>query len=575
MISLVSSSIKTYRLKVDDFPHALQAALHLQASGSMPLEGLLFKFATAAGIVIHEVRLGVGLSCETSVLNRIRRLPAVLRFEYLLRHITRRTVLLHLDLPPACAAHPELLVSIQNMGSTPVVLGKLQLNTSTLAPGRMVSNLHAIEGYSEHISAFPGESLQLFIHAPLLRYSLTVTRHGAPDQCVLSIEDIAGQPQDYTADAYQRGANWEPSFTLEVGADWRSGMYAARITDDSGAWFDITFVVKKSPACAPARLAVLASTNTWQAYNRWGGASIYRYDINDGLGKTNAFQVHMQRPNPAASMDGNDGHLANAEKHVLGWLDLNEPSYDLYADHDLHTDPGLLLEYRTLLISTHSEYWTDEMYGALEDFLGRGGNLIYLSGNGLYWKTAIREQQLEVRCDNGQHTIIDEAGGRWRDLGRPETRVLGIRFTRAGNKAAYKPYRVMTPGHWIFDGTGVRKGSLVGQSGLNMGRASGWEMDKIDPHRRPPGLVHLAKGTNAWRSGADMTYFVHRAGGGVFSVGSVTFGGSLAVDPVLGQMLRNVIARFAQEKAPAPGMLPTHAIGDTTASTSESLAVDA
>jgi hypothetical protein len=45
-----------------------------------------------------------------------------------------------------------------------------------------------------------------------------------------------------------------------------------------------------------------------------------------------------------------------------------------------------------------------------------------------------------------------------------------------------------------------------------------------------------------------MTYFTHPGGGGVFSVGSITFGGSLAIDPVLGRMLRNVFARFARPR---------------------------
>ncbi len=61
---------------------------------------------------------------------------------------------------------------------------------------------------------------------------------------------------------------------------------------------------------------------------------------------------------------------------------------------------------------------------------------------------------------------------------------------------------------------------------------------------RPAGLVHLAKGANKGGSGADMTYFTHPGGGGVFSLGSVTFGGSLAVDPVLGAMLLNVFGKF-------------------------------
>jgi hypothetical protein len=104
------------------------------------------------------------------------------------------------------------------------------------------------------------------------------------------------------------------------------------------------------------------------------------------------------------------------------------------------------------------------------------------------------------------------------------------------------------PGHWIFDGTGVEKGSLIGESGLNMGGASGWELDKIDRWHKPPGLVHLAKGTNAGRCGADMTYFLHPGGGGVFSVGSITFGGSLAIDPVLSRMLKNVLAKFLRQQ---------------------------
>jgi hypothetical protein len=131
--------------------------------------------------------------------------------------------------------------------------------------------------------------------------------------------------------------------------------------------------------------------------------------------------------------------------------------------------------------------------------------------------------------------------------------MLGVRFTWAGVKTTGKPYKVIAPRHWIFDGTGVAKGKLIGATGLNMGGASGWELDKIDRRRKPAGLVHLAKGTNPGRCGADMTYFTHAGGGGVFAAGSITFGGSLATDPVLGQMLRNVLARFAQDDGIANG----------------------
>jgi len=546
---LQGSAARTYRFRIADHPRALQACLSFEAYGVAPMRGLRFRFHGADGTLLHDIHPVKGSMCEDGLLSRIRKLPLALRMEYLIRRILHRPIFFFLDLPPSCLGDPGLAVSVDNIGDIPCVVSNFRLRTSTLAPDRLERNRHPIEGYSDRISVFPGERLRLFVHAPRRHFALTVIRHGAQAQPVLHIGAIEGKPQPYAANAYECGADWEPTFTLEIGADWRGGMYTASISDGSGADFDMTFIVKKPRQGACADVAVLASTNTWLAYNAWGGASLYRYEIDDGLGKKGASRVHMQRPNPAASMAGNDGHLANAERHILCWLERNGIAHDLYADLDLHDKPDLLRQYPTLLISTHSEYWTEPMYRGLESFLAAGGNLVYLSGNGLYWKAEIHEQQFEVKNDGSRHTFSGEAGGRWRDCGRPETRTLGIRFTPAGYKSTYSPYKVITPGHWIFDGTGVEKGSLIGQFGLNMGGASGWEMDKIGPGHKPAGLVHLAKGTNRWRSGADMTYYTHAGGGGVFSVGSITFGGSLAIDPVLSRMLRNVFARFARQSA--------------------------
>ena len=518
-----------------------------EAYGIAPLRGLRFRFYEPEGKILHEIDSAKGLVLEDNLFSRNRNSPLMLQVEYMIRILLRRNIFFVIELPLSCLQYPQLAVNVENIGDVPIAAGNFRLSTSTLAPDRPELNLHAIEGYADRISVFPGERLQLFVHAPRLHFALTVLRHGAHEQPVLHIGAIAGKPQHYAANAYEEGADWEPTWTLEVGADWRSGMYTARIADDSGATFDITFIVKAAGTGTRADVAVLASTNTWLAYNPWGGASLYRYDVDDGLARQSAFRVHMHRPNPAASLGGDDGHLANAEMHILRWLERNGIAYDLYADLDLHDTPDLLRQYSTLLISTHSEYWTATMYGGLERFLAAGGNLIYLSGNGLYWKTEIRGHQLEVKYDGSRHTFSGEVGGRWRDCGRPEPQTLGIRFTKAGYKST-APYEVLAPDHWIFDGTGVEKGTLIGRSGLNLGGASGWEMDKIDARSRPAGLVHLAKGTNRWRSGADMTYFTHPGGGGVFSVGSITFGGSLAIDPVLGRMLRNVFARFARPR---------------------------
>ena len=79
------------------------------------------------------------------------------------------------------------------------------------------------------------------------------------------------------------------------------------------------------------------------------------------------------------------------------------------------------------------------------------------------------------------------------------------------------------------------------------GAASGWEQDGIDATYRPPGLVFLAEGLVDGGAGADMTYYettTDPPSGGVFSAGSITFGGSLAIDSSLSQIITNVLTHY-------------------------------
>ncbi len=537
-------------MPVDAFPAARQGSFSFIACGHLPMQDLHFIFSAPDGTVLQRVVPRRLQPRAQQGAGRLRSHVLVRLGEYLVRLLLGNSMLFNLELGPDLLRYPTLSVRVRNSGQSPIVVGRLRLRSCALARDRVIANTHALEGYSERVSVTAGGFLPLHVHAPARRFSVQVLRFGAREKALFAEPNIPGFAQDYRADAFENGARWKLSYLLAIDPCWRSGLYAARLADPDGASFDITFIVRNAGQPARGALAVLASTNTWQAYNDWGGASLYRCDVEDGLERPFVFIVHSQRPNPGASPQGAVGHLANAERHVLGWLERNNIPYDLFADNDLHERPGLLASYPAVLINTHSEYWSAPMYQALESFQAKGGNLIYLSGNGLYWKSVIGKERMEVRFDHSRHTLSSDTGGRWRDFGRPEWRALGVSFTRAGYRAHSRPYKVISPGHWIFAHTGVAAGDLVGAGGLNRGGASGWELDKIDRAGRPPGLVHLAKGTNPWRAGADMVYFRHAGGGAVFSVGSITFGGSLAVDPVLSRMLLNVIVRFAP---PGPG----------------------
>jgi hypothetical protein len=407
-----------------------------------------------------------------------------------------------------------------------------------------LTNSHPIEGYTDKISYFPGQTIQFKVHAPLFLFSIKLIRYGEAEEMERNIANVSGFPQNYPQNAYQIGANWKTSYQFTIPENWRSGLYAAELSDSKSKFY-VTFLIK-SRYPQSKDIAVLSSTNTWQAYNDWGGKSLYSYHKVKNKAVYQEI-VSFQRPNPGADPNGNVGHLANGERHILGWLESKGYHYNMLADVDLNNDPKVLDPYKVLIISTHSEYWTLEMYNNLKAYLNRGGTVLYLSGNGMCWRAAIKNDQIEVMKNGGFHSLTKGIGGHFFNLGLPESKILGVRYKSTGFSNP-SPYTVVTPNHWIFSHTGLKKGDLIGEKGLNtvknsLGGASGWETDQMDKYS-PKNIILLAKGTNKFQKGADMTYYDHPGGGGVFSVGSITFGGSLAIDKQLSQMVQNVINRF-------------------------------
>lgn len=220
---------------------------------------------------------------------------------------------------------------------------------------------------------------------------------------------------DYT----QTGVNWNRIgygrrvFRPKVRAPERSGLYYFHAETESGKWFAFPWVV--APAQPRSRLAVLASTNTWNAYNNFGGRSNYinaaglppvptvsaRADLKRYReGSENEYDVpndaypplSFERPEPENQVrrgerptDPIRGRMtcamAPAEWRLLSWLERQEFAYDLYADGQLHDGTLNLDDYRVLILNTHPEYWSREMVQALTLWVeNRGGRLVYLEG---------------------------------------------------------------------------------------------------------------------------------------------------------------------------------------------------
>ena len=278
-----------------------------------------------------------------------------------------------------------------------------------------------------------------------------------------------------------------------------------------------------------------------------------------------------------------------ADTHLLAWLEHEGLAYDVVTDHQLHAEgAAALAPYRAVLTCTHPEYHTAESLDAFQGYLEGGGRLAYLGGNGFYWRIAVSEavpDVIEVRRaegglrtwaaapGEGHHMLDGLYGGLWRRNGRPPQALVGVGFSAQGTFLG-SWYRRAPASHeprhaWLFAGV---EGEVLGDFGLSGGGAAGYELDRVDPALGTPPeavvlasseahaptymvtpeeiLTHVSTVSGEPRERlvrADMVHYETPAGGEVFSVGSITFCGSLPWNgfrnPVA-RLLGNVVRRF-------------------------------
>lgn len=392
-------------------------------------------------------------------------------------------------------------------------------------------------------------------------------------------------------DFTQTGTTWNDigytNHSQDVVAPERSGLYFFHMRGkDSGDFFAFPWVV--APAKPTSNIAVLAGTNTWNAYNRFGGRSNYvnttglpdtpviharadldRFHDTDVWGAENHtyLPLSFERPSPfnhvppgrevTDPIEGKEeSHLAPAEWRFLGWLEDANYDYDLYADHQLHDGTLALDAYDVLAVHTHPEYWSRQMYTRVKEWVfERSGKLAYLGGNGLNAEVEfIGDDRMRVNNDrtaveaDGLH-IETETGyeSRFHYTGESEGTLLGVTYSESGLMTA-APYETLEPEHWVFEGTTLAAGECFGEQTLQervSGGASGHETDKLSKFA-PEGTMVLAKGTNPDAGGAEMTYFETDSDGAVFSVGSITYTAALFTDDDIAHITANVLDRFTQ-----------------------------
>jgi hypothetical protein len=433
-----------------------------------------------------------------------------------------------------------------------------------------------------------GERSEFRVHS-VVPYHLALWRYGLKKELVRGLgwfdEHGPRATMQITPDGdySQTGVRWNehgyanPHLHQYVNAPERSGLYYFHARTAQGAQFAFPWIV--APARPSARIAVLASNITWNAYNNFGGRSNYispdklpatptvnarldlkRYTDPDAITydtEDNA-PLSFDRPEPINHVDERDEitspiegrtacHLAPAEWRLLGWLEREGFAYDFYAETQLHDGTLELDNYQVLIISTHAEYWSRSMYFAVKSWVAdRGGRLLYLGGNGLNCEAEIRDAATVI-YHNGDARVMKQGKfeSRFHMRVESEANLLGVVFSETGIMTG-APFRVIDASHWAFEGTGLHNGDIFGQASLHMrcpGGASAHETDKVSASS-PPHLKTIAKGTNIDEGGAELSCYETATGGAVFSAGSIAWPSSILVDETVSRITANVLRRY-------------------------------
>src|SRR5439155_1826803 len=161
-----------------------------------------------------------------------------------------------------------------------------------------------IEGYTHHLSYRPGDVIRFHIATTAGRYAMEIARLGAETKSVYRRSGLPGEAHPIPENASSHGCNWPVAHSLTLPADWRSGYYNVRLrAADNGGKFvgrnrrtaevDLFFIVRPAEPGKATRILLQLCTNTYNAYNNWGGGSLYAYH---GRAKLQGHRVSFNRP---------------------------------------------------------------------------------------------------------------------------------------------------------------------------------------------------------------------------------------------------------------------------------------
>jgi methionine-rich copper-binding protein CopC len=403
-----------------------------------------------------------------------------------------------------------------------------------------------IEGYAAEMSVNHGETVHFKVNVDTGNYRLDIYRlgyyGGNGARYITTVRPFSTQPQNQpsplrdSSTGMVDAGNWAISAQWQVPGDATSGVYLAKLVREDGQFGEnhIVFVVRDDEGHSD--LLFKTSDSTWQAYNSWGGASLYGGNGPGSGGR--AYAVSYNRPFNTRETSAYSW-LFGSEYPMIRWIESNGYNVSYTTDIDISRAGWEILEHKVFLSVGHDEYWSAEARANVEAARDAGVSLAFFSGNEIFWKTrwenSIDSSRTPFRtlvCYKETHTgaKIDPAAGVWTgtwrdprfstttDGGRPENALTGTLFVMNDNgtpgNSITVPYEYANLRFW-------RNTSIAtmspGQTATLGTYTLGYEWDE-DPDNgfRPAGLFHLSS-TNVYNANAKLL-----DNGSTFGAGSAT-----------------------------------------------------
>ncbi|WP_299924335.1 DUF4082 domain-containing protein [uncultured Nocardioides sp.] len=470
----------------------------------------------------------------------------------------------------------------------------------------------SIQGFATDMSVDQGQTIGFKVDTSATSYRLDIYRmgyyggDGARRVATVTPTVLTNQPncRNDVATGLVDCGNWTQNAAWSVPTTAVSGIYFARLvrTDGTAGASHVFFVVRDDDGGSD--LLFQTSDTTWQAYNTYGGNSLYT-----GAPAGRAYKVSYNRPFTTRGNAPEDW-VFNAEYPTVRFLEAN--GYDVSYSSGVDTDRrgAELLEHEAFLSVGHDEYWSGTQRANVEAARDAGVDLAFFSGNEMFWKTrwessidgsgtshrtlvSYKETLANAKIDPQQNTWT----GTWRDPrfsppadgGRPENGLTGTWF--AMNCCAIDMVVGQADGQMRF-WRNTRVATLAAGATTTIGdNVIGYEWDE-DPDNgfRPPGTFRVSQTTGSGDRLQDqgssygqgqathaMTTYRAASGALVFSAGTIQWAwaldgnhdrGSAAPDTAAQQATVNLFADMGvQPDTLRPGLTTATASTDSAAPT--------